>query len=291
VGTVPLINSVTAKVVLAAAHACCASALSVLAPRAHAGPPTYTLAVVPAQLPLTAYREWSPLAEQIGAHLGARIELKVYPTFPQFEAELRRGVADLVFLNPYQQVMARKAQGYLPLVRSSETLIGVLVVRSDSPVRNVRDLEGKTLGFPSASAFGASLYLRALLSEHERIRFTPRYLESHTEVYRHVLLGEVAAGGGIYHTLEREPADLRRRLRVIYETPPSVSHALAAHPRLPEAARAKVRDFLLGLGRSPDGKALLASLQLAEPVAADYTRDYAPLERLGLEKYLHDKSR
>lgn len=288
---VSLIKSVTATVVLAAAHICCALVVLAVAPRAHANSPTYTLAVVPAQLPLTVYRDWSPLAEKIGARLGGRVELKVYPAFPQFEAELQRGVPDLVFFNPYHQVTARKAHGYQPLVRSGETLTGVLVVRDDSPIRNVRDLDGKTLGFPSASAFGASLYLRALLSTRERLAFTPRYLESHTEVYRHVLLGEVAAGGGIYHTLEREPPDLRRRLRVVYETPPSVSHALAAHPRVPQGTRDAIRDLVIGLAGSKDGKELLATLQLADPVAADYARDYAPLERLGLGKHLHDGPR
>jgi phosphonate transport system substrate-binding protein len=263
----------------------CALTALVAAPlHAADAPAAYTLAVVPYQLPLTLHRDWTPLARRLAARLGTPVELKVYPAFPEFEADLlQRGAPDFAFVNPYHQVLAKKRHGYLPLVRSRTATTGVLVVRDDSPVRHVRELDGQTIGFPSPNAFGASLHIRAHLNE--RIGFQPRYLGSHSEVYRHVLLGEVAAGGGIRYTLEREPPELRRRLRVLYETEANVAHALAAHPRVSPAAREALRALVLELDRSADTRALLAPLQLADPVAADYARDYGPLERLGLERY------
>jgi len=176
---------------------------------ARAAPKGYTLAVVPYRLPLAAHQDWGPLAEHLSERLKAHIELKVHDSFARFEAELFRGAPDFVFMNPYHQVMAYKRAGYLPLVRSSEPLTGALVVRHDSPAASVKDLNGKILAFPSPNAFAASLYMRALLTERHKIRFTPYYLDSHSEVYRHVILGEAAAGGGVRHTLEREPPEVR----------------------------------------------------------------------------------
>lgn len=246
----------------------------------------YILAVVPHQLPLTVYENWSPLIERLSRRLGAEIELKVYRAIPGFEEELLQGAPDLAFMNPYHQVMARKAQGYIPLVRSRHPLTGILVVRRDSAARTVQDLDGKTIAFPAPNAFGASLYMRALLSAQLGVRFTPYYVDAHSEVYRHVILGEAAGGGGIRYTLEREPDAVKAQLRVLYETPASVSHCLAAHPRVPAAVRALVIETIVEAAADESGAALLERVQLAAPVAADYRRDYQPLEQLGLEQYV-----
>lgn len=247
---------------------------------------SYILAVVPYQLPLTVHKNWSPLAERLSQRLGARVELKVYRTFSHFEEDLLRGVPDLAFMNPYHLVMARKAQGYIPLVRSGRALSGILVVRRDSPIKTVADLDGKTIGFPDPNAFAASLYLRALLTERLGIRFAPVYLDSHNEVYRHVIMGEVDAGGGIPHTLEQELAVVREQLRVVYATPESPPHPLSAHPRVPAAVRQAVLKAILDMSAEESDMKLLESTQLTSPVAASYQSDYQPLEKLGLEKYV-----
>lgn len=246
----------------------------------------YTLAVVPHQLPMNVYENWSPLVERLSRRLGAEIELKVYRTIPSFEEELLQGVPDLAFMNPYHQVMARKAQGYVPLVRSRRTLTGILVVRHDSPARSAQGLDGKTIAFPAPNAFGASLYMRALLIGRLGIRFTPYYVDAHSEVYRHVIFGEAAAGGGIRSTLEREPDEVKAQLRILYETPATAPHCLSAHPRVPARVRAVVVEAILEAAADESGATLLEGVQLAAPVAADYRRDYQPLEQLGLEKYV-----
>jgi phosphonate transport system substrate-binding protein len=252
---------------------------------AAAEPPTYTLAVVPAQLPLAAHASWQPLADHLAQRLNARIELKIYRMFARFETDLTQAVPDFAFVNPYHVLMAYKRQRYVPLVRSSRTLTGILVVRADDPIASVKALERRTLAFPSPNAFGASLYMRALLTEQAGIRFTPYYLDGHSEVYRHVILGEAAAGGGIRQSLEREPPEVRAKLRVLYETPATVGHALAAHPRVPAADREAVIEAILALGERRGTPDLLGAVQLDDPVRADYARDYRPLERLGLDRY------
>lgn len=248
--------------------------------------PRYVLAVVPYQLPLTVHKDWAPLAERLAKRLDARIEIKAYRTFPSFEEELTRGLPDFVFMNPYHQVMTRKAQGYIPIVRGGQPLNGILVVRHNSPIKDVRELDGKIIGFPAPNAFAASLYMRALLTEKLKIRFLPIYLDTHNEVYRQVIMEEADAGGGIPYTLERESAAVRERLRVLYTTPATPAHALSAHPRVPEAVRRTVLRTILEMGADEANMKLLENVQLGKPVEANYSRDYQPLEKLGLEKYV-----
>ncbi len=244
------------------------------------------LAVVPRASPATLHNQWAPFAERVARDSGVALELRVYRNFPEFESELVRGLPDLVYLNPYQLLEAHHNQGYQPLVRdSAHPLTGILVVARDSPVKSLRDLRDKDIAFPHPNAFGASLYLRALLQEKEGLRFRAHYLNTHANVYRHVILGRAAAGGGVNRTLERDHPETRAELRVLYETPPTPAHPLSAHPRLPPAQREAVIRAILQMQDDPEGQALLQRIDLSKPVRSSYVRDYQPLENLNLRKY------
>lgn len=247
---------------------------------------TFTLAVVPQHTPEITHRYWAPFARRLGQETGHTIQLRVYRTFDEFETDFLNGVPELIYLNPYHQLTAYKAQKYLPLVRDgSQLLAGVLVVPQDSPVKSIRDLHGRELGFPDPNAFAASIYMRALLTEKERIRFIPRFYSSHGNVYRHVIVGDVAAGGGVNTTLARERPETRAALRVLYETPGTAPHPLSVHPRVTPADREALVRAILRLGRNDDGRELLKNIQIPQPVRADYRRDYVPLEKLRLHRY------
>ncbi|MBI1864789.1 MAG: phosphate/phosphite/phosphonate ABC transporter substrate-binding protein [Nitrospirae bacterium] len=247
----------------------------------------YTLAVVPRTTPIAVHRDWAPLAERLSRETRLSIRLKVYQSYEEFDADLLKGVPDLVFMSPYHAVRARRAQGYIPLVRDgAKPLTGVLVVHRDSPVRTLRDLDGGEIAFPSPNAFGSSLYMRSLLTEKEKIRFTPRYVGSHTNVYRHVILGKAAAGGGVVGTLGKQPPEVRNQLRIVYETPSVAPHPLGAHPRVPKEVRHAVTEAMLRLGADEAARGLLDAVSLSRPVPADYARDYQRLEQLNLEKYV-----
>lgn len=249
--------------------------------------PRYTLSVVPQFPRLVLYDDWQPLLTYLSETVGVDFELHIADTIPAFETEFLAGRPDFAFLNPYHEVMAMRAQGYLPLVSDgSRQLKGILVVRADSPVASVRELDGQAIAFPAPNAFGASLYMRALLAEQEGIAIEPVYVETHANAYRHTLLRRTAAGGGVMNTLVKEDDAFRAQLRVLYETPGVTPHPLAAHPRVPEAVREAVIEALLALAGSPEGRERLRRVQLTEPIRVDYDRDYRGLEELNLEAYV-----
>lgn len=248
--------------------------------------PAYSVYVTPQLAPEVMHRAWAPLLEAISQATGMQLTLTIPPSITAFESQLLLGTPDFAFVNPYMMLPARKKHGYLPLLRNGRTaLIGHLLVRKDSPATTLRDLDGATIAFPSPNAFGAALYIRALLAR-ENIRFTPVYVGTHSNVFRHVLFGQAAAGGAVNITLEREPDDVKGMLRPIYSTPPLVAHAFAAHPRVAPAARDAVAAAILRLAARPEYRPLFEQSQLPEPVPADYARDYAPLESLRLERFL-----
>lgn len=244
------------------------------------------VAVVPQFPAAVLHRDWTPLLDQLARRLGVEFRLQLQTTIPRFEADVFSGAADLAYLNPYHQVIAQREQGYVPLVRSRVPLTGVLVVRRDDPIQALRALDGKTLAFPAPNAFGASLWMRALLTEREKIQFTAAYVQTHSNVYRQVLAGQAAAGGGVNHTLVQERDEVRQGLRVLFETPGVAPHPLSAHPRVDAGLRKAIADALVDIASRPDGEALLRAVEIEGLVRADHGRDYAPLEAFRLERYV-----
>lgn len=250
------------------------------------GPAVYTVAVVPQFQPVEINRTWGPVLEYLGRATGQTFVLKLAKDIPAFEADLRAGAHDFAYMNPYHQVMAKRAQGYVPLVRDSKLLSGILVVRQDDPIQSVRALDGKTLSFPAPNAFGASLWIRAQLAEQERIKITPLYAKTHTNAYRQTLSGQTAAAGGVRATLDKEPEDVRNKLRVLMETPGAAPHPFSAHPRVSPKLQQAVIDAMLKMAADPAGLALLSEVLMPKPVRADYARDYWPIEQLKLDQYV-----
>lgn len=251
------------------------------------GTPPFTLGVVPQFPAVEVQRRWSPITAWLEQACNARIELVYSSSIPEFERRFTEGQFDLAFVNPYHAVMARKAQGYQPLVRDgASALKGILVIKADGPIRQLQDLQGATITFPSPNAFGASLYMRALLEREHGIRFTARYSKTHTNAYRHVLAGEAKAAGGITATLQAESPAVQQQLRVLYETPEASPHPLASHPCVPAAFRRCLIDSMTKSSLPEAVKPLLAAALLPKPVAADYARDYQPLEKLALEAFV-----
>jgi phosphonate transport system substrate-binding protein len=247
---------------------------------------TYTVSVVPQFSAAEVNRVWAPLLERLSQDTGQHFVLKLSKDIPAFEAELLAGTPDLAYMNPYHQVMARRGPGYVPLVRDTTLLTGILVVRKDSPIQSVQELKGQQVAFPAPNAFGASLWIRAHLAEQDKVAITPLYAKTHTNAYRQALMGKTAAAGGIRSTLEREPDEVRAALRILMETSGAAPHPLSAHPRVPVAVQQAVTQSWLKMAQDPAMRALLADIPMPQPIKADYNHDYLPLERLKVDKYV-----
>lgn len=253
---------------------------------AQAGKPVYKIAIVPQYTPLLIYRYWRPVLEVLEKDMGVRLEIQTYKNFEDFIKALQDGDADFSYLSPYHLVLARQKQDYIPLLRDADKqLVGVVVVRKDSEITNINDLQGKTIAFPSPNAFAASLYLRAWLREKVGIDFKPYYVGTHDNVYRNVVRDFVSAGGGVNATLASQPASLRNLLRVLYEIPGVAAHPLAVHQRVPTQIRQAFTRGIQSLRDTGKGRKLLKGIQISSPMKADYQRDYAFLEKFHLEKY------
>lgn len=245
----------------------------------------YRVGVVPQFSQRTLHGTWRPILDELERRTGVKFKLTGSPRIPAFEREFMAGNFDFVYMNPYHFVKGHEAQGYLPLIRDgARQLYGILVVDKDSPITDVKSLEGKTLAFPSPRALGASLLLQAELKQKQGIRIKPKYVQTHSSVYLHVARQLVDGGGGVMSTLHRQPEELQQRMRVIYETERVAPHPFVAHPRVARELRESVRQSLLDMGKDSRMYPLFRKVPWLG-VSEARVVDYESLKRLKLEDY------
>lgn len=246
----------------------------------------YIFDVVPQLTASKIYTTWSPLLQRVGHDAGLCFELRVAATIPEFEQRLLKGEPEFSYLNPYHAVLAHQKKKYQPLLADSEDLLtGILVVRTDSPIKSLDELKGKHVTFPAPNAFAASLLIRAELAK-KKIDITPVFVKTHSNVYRSVIGKDAVAGGGVNNTLDNEAPEVRQQLRVLFETPPYTPHPIATHPSVTAAVRERFAKAMIRLTQDEEGRKLLDGINLHKPQAVTYAKHYKPLESLQLEKFL-----
>ncbi|MEN6586366.1 MAG: phosphate/phosphite/phosphonate ABC transporter substrate-binding protein [Sulfuricella sp.] len=249
---------------------------------------TYTFAVVPQFEQRKLFAIWKPIVDEVAQRSGLSLKLVATLSVPEFEHGIGQGAFDFVYANPYHIMKVSTTQGYIPLVRDSAPLRGILVVRKDSPIHSPAELDGKTVAFPSPNALGACLLMRADLARLFKATVKPLYVKTHSSVYLHVVNGLASAGGGVEKTLQEQDPSIRDALKVLYTTRDMPSHPIAAHPRVPKEVREKLRNALLEFGATREGREMLAKVPM-EQVVSTSIDDYTAMRSWGLESLWVDE--
>jgi len=247
----------------------------------------YTFGVVPQYHNRKIIRIWRPILDEIRKQTGIVLNLAGAPTIPAFEKKFMKGELDFAYMNPYHILKASNSQGYIPLVRDgSRKLRGILVVRKNSPYKSAAELNGQVVALPSPNALGASMLLRADLERTFGIQIKPKYVQTHSSVYLHVAKDLVSAGGGVMSTFMSQKPEIK--VRVLFTTRGTIPHPIVAHPRVPKRHIKEVKSALLAMGKTPEGRALLAEIPIKD-IQPSSINEYKALAGWGLDRYYIQK--
>jgi len=230
---------------------------------------TLTFGIVPQQSAKKLARLWTPIFKHLSEKTGTTIRFATAQNIPTFEKRMREGVYDVAYMNPYHYTVFSQQPGYDAIARQKNKRIkGIVVVRKDSPLKALAELDQQKLAFPSPAAFAASVLPRARM-EQEGMTIEPKYVSSHDSVYMSVSKGFFVAGGGVMRTFNNTTPEVREQLRVLWSTPTYTPHAIAVHPRVKSETVAKLKQALLDMNSDPEGQSLLKTinfkgLELAE---------------------------
>ena len=217
----------------------------------------YSFGVVPQQSASEVARLWTPILAYLSEKTGMTLHLETAKDIATFEQRLMAEEYDFAYSNPLTYATRHHAHGYDVFAKERDRLlVGILVVRKDSPYRGLADLSGSNLAFPAEAAAAASVIPRSHLDKLH-IPFTPHYVGSHDSAFLTVAKGLYAAGGGVTRTFDMLQPAVRDQLRVLWTTPAYPPHPFIARRGLPGDAVARLQAAMLAAEADPAGQAVL----------------------------------
>ena len=113
--------------------------------------------IVPQQSATRLAQLWLPLLKQLEQDSGVRLRFRTAPDIPTFEKRLHEGEYDIAYMNPYHYTVFSRSPGYRAIIREKNKKIqGIMVVRADSTIQTIDELNTAKLAFPAPAAFAAS---------------------------------------------------------------------------------------------------------------------------------------
>ena len=254
---------------------------------ANSATPVYRFAVHPLHNPQKLSEAYQPLVDHLNRQLrGVRIELEASRDYPAFEQKYRAREPALLLPNPWQTLDAMKV-GYrvIAMAGDAEDFKGIFIVRKDGGIKAPVDLKGKVVSYPSPTALAAAImpqyYLHTKGIDVNR-DIQNVYVGSQESSIMNVYLGKAAAGATWpppWRLFQKARPEEAAQLEVVWETPPLINNSVMVRDDLPESIRAAVRQALVDLAQTADGRTILAGMQTArfhpaEDASYDVVQEY-----------------
>jgi len=241
----------------------------------------YVFGVFPYLAPREIERIYAPIAAEFAAVTGQRFFFSTNSSFNRFHQNMDNEIYDIVFVQPFFYAEIADRYGYRPIAVRAESLPAILVVKPDSPIRNLQQLKGKIIALPPRSA-AISYLVKDYLTKHGmRVGqdVTLKHHRSHANCMQQVLVNAADACGTAPPALRFFTEKMKTRLDIIVRTPGIANSLFAAHPRVPKQIIEKLRNDIIGWQNHDKGKRLLKSVKVSGFTTARDS-DYDPVRRL-----------
>ncbi|MCG6865121.1 MAG: phosphate/phosphite/phosphonate ABC transporter substrate-binding protein [Thiogranum sp.] len=224
---------------------------------------------------------YAPVAADLSIATGREVQLRTRPSFDLFREELVQKRYDLVFIQPFAYAQVASANGYRSVAHPAEALKAIFVVRSDSDIREFKDLRNSTVAMPPKGA-AVSLLGRQALTQYGLVPGTDirlTYQNNHAACLRAVLIRKAAACVTAAPPLQIFTQRTGMIFRVLAHSDPIPGSTFAVHERLPAAMRSAIARRIVSWDQSAAGKVLLESLKLS-PFVNSSDEDYLPVREI-----------
>lgn len=227
-------------------------------------------------------KKFSPLAAYLGKHLRSegtsQGRVVVAKNIAQMAMFLREGRVDLFIDSPFPSLAVRRLSGSKFLLRRWKKGLAeyhsVIFTNKDSNLNRLEDLNGKVLAFEEPFSSSGYFFPKIVLMQ-EGLKLVPKadptepvgprevgYVfsldDENTVVW--VLRGKVIAGVLDNQTYSEE-ARRNPNLKVIYKTFSFPRHILSYRADLPPKLVARVKEILIKMDQSEDGRKTLREFQ------------------------------
>ncbi len=248
--------------------------------------PSYSFGIHPLHNPRTLFQIYGPMVDRLNARIPqARFRLEASRSYADFERKLERRELDLALPNPWQTLRSLR-QGYRVIAKMGEdsAFRGTILVRRDSGIRELSQLKGRSLSAPSATALAAAMMPFFLLQSagvavgsELAVVFVGSQESSIESVFQHKTDAGATWPVPWRGFQAKHPAEAAELL-VLAETEPLVNNGVVVRDDLPAWVGERFGEELVRLSQDEEGRALLASIPLAEFELAT-AKTYEPVAR------------
>ncbi len=239
--------------------------------------------------PKGTVESYQPLLDALGQRLNRPVSLVQRRTYAEVNDLVRSGDVDMALVCTSAYVQGHDAFGMdllaAPVVRGRTVYHSVLIVQASSTARSMAELEGHVFAFTDPMSNSGRAYpthlVRQLGKTPESFFGRTFFTYSHDDAIRAVAAG-TADGAAVdslvfENALARDPA-LGNRVRVIHRSPPFGIPPAVVGPGVRPQLREALREALLGLDRTDEGRAALAAagidrFTMVDDSAYDSVRD------------------
>ncbi len=218
---------------------------------------TLRLSAIPDEDPQELLRKYRPFTDYIAREVGTKVTFIPVVDYAATVEGLAAGRLDIVWYGGFTSVQAtQRAKGATRLVMREEdaSFRSVFVARTDSGIRTLEDLKGRTFAFGSVSSTSGHLMPRHFLGaagvDPERDFKKFGFSGAHDATAAWVAAGRVDAGA-LNFLVWRKLVDSKRidtgKTNVFWTTPPYVDYVWVARGGVPAKVRERFTQALLKL--------------------------------------------
>ncbi len=225
-----------------------------------------SLGVVPLWEAPKSSEFYTPLADYLTKQTGIVVEIVTLHDINEFHKRTQNGSLDVLFCHPLQYVRANSDAGYRAIAKlKGEPFCGIIVVRKDAGFETVNALVGRRIAFSHPSDYAAAVLTRETMIERFNLDYykemKPIFVGTGEDAIMAVYNGEAEAAGTTPYELSLLDKKIKETLKVILKSPSHAQIPLSVHPSLPDYVVYKIKDALLTMHETPDGKQALQLLK------------------------------
>lgn len=234
-------------------------------------------AVISPQSTVQNYQRW---LDYLGERLGRPVELVQRRTYAEVNDLVRSGAVDMALVCTSAYVLGHDEFDMellaAPVVKGESVYHSVVLVPADSAAQSFADLAGGVFAFTDPLSNSGRVYPTYLVRQagSTPAAFFSRtfFTYSHDDAIQAVASG-LADGAAVdslvyEYALERDPT-LADRVREIHRSPPFGIPPAVVNPNLRPQLKAMLREVLLAMNDSDEGRAALAAAGIDQFTLAD----------------------
>ncbi len=248
------------------------------------------ITTIPEEAASEQIRKFTPLAKYLEKRLGMKVEFRPVADYPAAVEALVNKQIDLAWLGGLTFVQAdiRSGGKVVPILQREEDtkFRSVFISQTNSGIKKLSDLKGKTLTFGSSSSTSGHLMPRSYMLEAglnpEKDLSRVAYSGAHDASIAAVVSGRVDAAA-VDMTVWQKFVESKRvditKVNAFYETPTFFNYNWTIHQDMAPELRKKIEKAFLDLSdATPEGKEIL-SLARATRFIPTKAENYKGMEK------------